>query len=214
MQNRDRWRFLQGLFLFNDQRSTANLLWRIERENEGRINFRILREFMEKNSTKRRPLVRIMADCLMPNHYHLIVEELQQGGITRFMHKSGTGYTMYFNKKHDRVGGLFQGPFKAIQVNNDDYLRNLIVYINVMNPAEFVESNLKEVGVRDIEHIMTFAKEFLWSTNQEYLGIRDSPIIDKGVASTLFRTEKEYEDFVRMVLLEKKVDTISHLLLE
>lgn len=214
MQDRDRWRFLQGLFLFNDERTTANLLWRIERENEGRINFRILREFVEKNSADRKPLVRIMADCLMPNHYHLLLEELVEGGVTKFMHKLGTGYTVYFNKKYERVGGLFQGSFKAIQVDNDEYLQNLIVYVNVINPAELIEPGLKEEGVKDVERIMNFTKEFPWSTNQEYLELRNSPIIDKGFANTLFRTAREYEDFARMVLLTKKVDTITHLLLE
>lgn len=214
MEDGDRWRFLQGLFLFNDERSTANLLWRIERENSGRMNFRILREFVEKNSADRKPLVRIMTDCLMPNHYHLILEEFVDGGITKFMHKLGTGYTVYFNKKYERVGGLFQGPFQAIRVDSDEYLRNLIVYVNVINPAELVEANLKEEGVKDIENVMEFAREFPWSTNQEYLGLRNSPIIDKGVASTLFTTADDYEDFVRMVLVTKKVETISHLLLE
>ena len=214
VQDGDRWRFLQGLFLFNDGRSTSNLLWRIERENRGRMNFRILREFVEKRSAERKPLVRIMADCLMPNHYHLILEELQQGGISKFMHRFGTGYTMYFNKKYDRVGGLFQGTFKAVQVDTDEYLQNLLVYVNVINPGQLIEPNLKEEGVKDVENVMQFAKVYSWSTQQEYLGERDSPIIDKGVASTLFNTANEYEDFVRMVLLTNKVDTINHLLIE
>ena len=208
MHDRDRWRFLQGLFLFNDERATANLLWRIERENEGKINFRILREFMEKNTAEHLPLVRIIADCLMPNHFHLILEELLENGITKFMHKLGTGYAMYFNKKYERVGSLFQGRFKALHVDNDDYLKNLLVYINVINPAELIEPKLKEEGVKDIENVMNFAKDFGWSTHQEYLGLRDSPIVDKGMANTLFTTPAEYEDFVRMVLLTKKVDTI------
>ncbi len=208
MQDRDRWRFLQGLFLFNDERATANLLWRIEREHEGRINFRILREFMEKNSVERQPLVRIIADCLMPNHFHLILEELVEKGITKFMHKLGTGYAMYFNKKYERVGSLFQGRFKAVRVGDDDYLKNLLVYINVVNPAELLEPGLKEEGLKDVEAVMNFAKDFGWSTNQEYLGLRDSPIVDKGVVSTLFASPAEYEDFVRMVLLTKKVDSI------
>lgn len=109
-----------------------------------------------------------MADCLMPNHYHLVLEELVDGGVTRFMHKLGTGYTMYFNKKYDRVGSLFQGTFKAVQVDTDEYLQNLLVYVNVVNPGELIEPNLKEKGVKDVEKIMPFAKLFPWST---HLGI-------------------------------------------
>ncbi|MEK7542093.1 MAG: transposase [Patescibacteria group bacterium] len=214
LKDGDRWRFLQGLFLFNDKKSTANLLWRIERENQGKINFRILREFVEKNSANRKPLVRIMADCLMLNHYHLILEELVDGGITKFMHKLGTGYTMYFNKKYERVGGLFQGTFKAVLVDNDEYLRNLIAYINVINPAELIEPGLKEEGIKHVEKVMAFADKFIWSTHQEYLEQRDSPLIDKGEAGTLFQSPGEYVEFIRMVLLNKKRDnTINHLIL-
>ena len=208
VDDRDRWRFVQGLFLFNDERAKANLLWRIERENAGRINFRILREFMEKDEADRKPLVRIIADCLMPNHFHLILEELVDNGISKFMHKLGTGFAMYFNKRYERVGSLFQGRFKAVHVDNDAYLKNLLVYVNVVNPAEFIEPNFKEEGLKDIESVMSFTKNFVWSTNQEYLGLRDSPIVDKGIVSTLFPTPAEYEDFVRTVLLTKKVDTI------
>ena len=208
VDDRDRWRFVQGLFLFNDERAKANLLWRIERENAGRINFRILREFMEKNEADRKPLVRIIADCLMPNHFHLILEELADNGISKFMHKLGTGFAMYFNKRYERVGSLFQGRFKAVHVDNDAYLKNLLVYVNVINPAELIEPNFKEEGLKDIESVMSFTKNFVWSTNQEYLGLRDSPIVDKGIVSTLFPTPAEYEDFVRTVLLTKKVDTI------
>ena len=214
VQDGDRWRFLQGLFLFNDGRSTSNLLWRIERENRGRMNFRILREFVEKRSAERKPLVRIMAACLMPNHYHLILEELQQGGISKFMHRFGTGYTMYFNKKYDRVGGLFQGPFKAVQVDTDEYLQNLLVYVNVINPGQLIEPNLKEEGVKDVEKIMQFAKAYPWSTHQEYLGIRESPIIDKGVAHSLFPSGAKYKEFVENALLTRKINTIEHLMLE
>ena len=210
----DRWRFLQALLLFNREKSPFNLLWKLEREHQGRMNFRILKEFLERNSKQEVPLVRIMADCLMPNHYHLILEELQEGGIIKFMHKLGTGYTMYFNKKYDRVGGLFQGTFKAVQVDTDEYLQNLLVYVNVINPGQLIEPNLKEEGVKDVEKIMQFAKAYPWSTHQEYLGIRESPIIDKGVAHSLFPSGAKYKEFVENALLTRKINTIEHLMLE
>lgn len=214
LQDADRWRFLQALLLFNQEKSPFNLLWKLEQEHKGRMNFRILKEFLERNSEQKSPLVRIMADCLMPNHYHLILEELMRGGVTKFMHKLGTGYTMYFNKKYDRVGGLFQGTFKAVQVDTDEYLQNLLVYVNVINPGQLIEPNLKEEGVRDIERIMQFAKAYPWSTHQEYLGERSSPIIDKGVADSLFPDPPQYKEFVENSLLSRKMNIIEHLMLE
>lgn len=198
----DRWRFLQGLFLFNDEKATANLLWQMEKTRGG-VTFGILRDFLKTQSEKRNPLVRILADCLMPNHYHLLVEEIKEDGISKFMHKLGTGYTKYFNNKYARVGSLYQGTFKATLVNDEKYLQYLLAYINVINPGELIEPNLKEKGVESVEKVMQFAKEYQWSTNLEYLNERNSIIIQKGLLNRLFPDVNTYQDFIRSVLLEK-----------
>jgi len=209
----DRWRFLQGLFLFNDERTTANLLWQMERDR-GKVTFGVLKDFFEKEKRIRDPLVRILADCLMPNHFHLLIEEIKEGGISRFMHKLGVGYTKYFNNKYKRVGSLLQGTFKAAFVDNERYLQYLLVYINVLNPGELIEPNLKENGVQDIEKIMQFAEEYQWSTNPEYLNKRDSIIIEKGLLGEIFPDPEEYRRFARDILKSRKFEEIRHLTLE
>jgi len=210
----DMWRFLQGMFLFNDINSSFGVLFEIERKNKGMINFNLLRKFIYENKTNREPLVRIMADCLMPNHYHLIIEEIQNGGISRFMHKLGTGYVNYFNKKNNRVGSLFQGRFKAVVVKNDTQLQYLLAYINVINPGQLIEPELKEKGVVNIEKVMDFAKKYSFSTNPDYLGIRDSIIIDKGIFKEFFPTLESYERFIREFLEGRKYIEINNFLLE
>ena len=210
----DKWRFLQGLYLFNDENSSSHILYNIERENKGRINFVLLRNFINNNSTDRNPLVRIMAICLMPNHYHLLVEELQEGGISCFMQKLGTGYVCFFNKKYNRVGPLFQGRFKAIEITNDSQLQYILAYINVINPAQLIEPNFKETGTNNTEKIFDFAKKYSWSTNPDYLGIRESIIIDKGVFKDFFPTSQKYEEFIKNILVSKKHNTANSLLLE
>lgn len=210
----DRWRFLQGLCLFNDVESSAKVLWELENRREG-ANLRTIRKFLEQERRKREPLVRIMADCLMPNHYHLLVEQLVDEGISRFMQKLGTGYVKYFNQKHEkRVGGLFQGRFKAVLVEEELYLRHLLVYINAVNPAELVEPKLKEEGIKDVEKVSKFVDNYVWGTHPEYLQTRDSFIIDKGILGELFPDPKYYRNFVQDSLLEKKYHTIDHLSLE
>ncbi len=134
MNDSDRWRFLQGLYLFNDENSSFRLLWNLENREKG-LNFKTIKDFLKNNLTERIPLVEIMADCLMTNHFHLILKEIKKNGISRFMHKLGTGYAKYFNEKYDRVGGLFQGRFKAVLIEKDLYLQCLLVYINVLNPG-------------------------------------------------------------------------------
>ncbi len=209
----DKWRFLQGLFLFNDETTTSQLLWKLERER-GKVTFGVLRDFLKTKGEPREPLVRILADCLMPNHYHFLLEEIKDDGISRFMHKLGTGYTEYFNNKYNRVGSLFQGPFKATLIDNEKYLQYLLVYINVVNPGELIEPNLKEEGVRDMKKIMQFTEEYLWSTNQEYLNKRNSIIIEKGLLGELFSDPDYYKEFAKSVLIDKKFDEIKKFVLE
>src|SRR3989344_3757415 len=68
------------------------------------------------------PIVNIVAYCLMPNHFHLMLQERVDKGISRFMQKVITGYTMYFNKRNERTGVLFQGKFKATHANQENFL--------------------------------------------------------------------------------------------
>ncbi len=100
--DRDKWRFLQGIFLFNDENSSFRILHEIEEKNKGKINFLLLKNFVDSHRNNRKPLVKILADCLMRNHFHLLIKQLQENGISRFMHKLGVGYTKYFNIKYDR----------------------------------------------------------------------------------------------------------------
>lgn len=213
LNDSDKWRFLQGMYLFNDESSTSNLLFRLERD-KGAANFKTIKEFIRENPAQRKPLVKIMADCLMPNHFHLILEEIKEGGISNFMHKLGVGYVNYFNKKNNRVGGLFQGPFKAVPVEEDLYLKYLLIYLNVVNPGQFIEPELKEKGVQNIEEILRYAESYPWSTHQDYLKRRDSLIINKGLLGEIFNDTLNYDQFSRDVVLSKKFDAIKNLLLE
>lgn len=210
MEEADDWRCLQGLCLFNDEKNSNNILWQLEK-SRGRISLKILKNYIIKED--RKPIVRILAYCLMPNHYHLLIEELQEGGITKFMHKFG-GYTFYFNKKYQRSGSLFEGPFGAVLVENETQLQYLLIYINVINPGQLVEPNLKKEGIRDIGAVIKVADEYPWGTHQEYSGKRGSIIIDKGVLGEIFPTPEKYRDFVKQVLLDKKYQKITHLTLE
>jgi len=210
----DKWRFLQGMFLFNDENSSFNTLFQIEKENEGRINFNLLKEFINKNKENRKPLVRIMADCLMSNHFHLLIEEIEENGISRFMHKLGTGYVKYFNKKYDRVGSLFQGSFKAIAIENDIQLQYILAYINVINPGQLIEPELKERGIINIDKIIKFAENYSFGTNPDYLGLRDSIIIDKGIFKEFFLDPEKYREFIRDVLLSKKFELVNSYMFE
>ncbi|MFA5773187.1 MAG: transposase [Candidatus Paceibacterota bacterium] len=76
------------------------------------------------------PLVEIIGYCLNPNHFHFILRQSNDNGITKFMHKLLGGYTSYFNIKNSRSGSLFQGTFKSQTITNEDYFNKLIGYVN------------------------------------------------------------------------------------
>ena len=76
-------------------------------------------------------LVNIVAYCLNPNHYHFILEQVADGGISEFMKRLSGGYTWYFNNKYERTGALFGGRFKSVHVDSDVYLKHLSAYVNL-----------------------------------------------------------------------------------
>jgi REP element-mobilizing transposase RayT len=80
-----------------------------------------------------KPLVKIVCYCLNPNHFHMILEQVEDNGIEKFMHRLGTGYTKYFNNKYKRNGSLFQGPFKSVLIESNEQLLHTSVYVNLNN---------------------------------------------------------------------------------
>ncbi len=83
--------------------------------------------------------IKLVAYCLMPNHFHLLLQQKEQGAMKSFMQSLLTRYSMYFNKRYKRVGSLFQGIYKAVLVGNDNYLLHLSRYIH-LNPSEYAKS--------------------------------------------------------------------------
>lgn len=80
--------------------------------------------------TKSKKIVNIISYCLNPNHFHFLIERLEDCGISEFMKKLSGGYSYYFNNKREMSGALFQGNFKVIHVANNNYLLNLSAYVN------------------------------------------------------------------------------------
>lgn len=114
------------------------------------------------------PLVAIGAFCLMPNHFHLLLTPSVEGGISKFMLKLQTGYSMYFNTKNNRTGALFQGPFKSEHADEDGYLKYLFSYIH-LNPAKLKDRNWKENIKTNNMRLRSFVEQYSFSSLPEYL---------------------------------------------
>jgi len=116
--------------------------------------------------------VKLLAYALMPNHFHLLLYQETEHGITRFMKRVIGAYVKYFNGKYDRVGPLFQGRFKAAKIESDEYLLHLSRYIH-LNPLELAPRGLDGQGLYD------WLTRFEYSSYPAYLGSKDINWVDK-----------------------------------
>lgn len=149
LKGNDYQRFLNGLIIFNDKK---------------RIGVR----FTEAEPQGNEKLVRIFAYCLMPNHFHLLLQQVVDNGISKFLHKLQTGYTMYFNKKYQRSGVLLQGPFCDKRVKDDSYLLHLSRYIH-LNPIETFTASTS-----DKTELHRLLIGYQWSSYEQYVNDESS----------------------------------------
>lgn len=143
-------------------------------------------------------LVDIGAHCLMPNHFHLLIREKIENGISVFLGKLATAYSMYFNKKNERTGKLFEGVFRAVHIDNDEYLKYLFAYIH-LNPVKLIDPTWKEKGISDNEKAKKHLLEHKYSSYHDYIGAisrEESLIINKNVFPKYFEDFKEFKIFI------------------
>jgi len=155
---RDYHRFLELLYLANDE-------FPLRHDSMG------IRKFEEVlNIPRGKKLVTIGAFCLMPNHFHLVLREVSEGGITAFMRKIGTAYTLYFNSRHDRVGNLFLKPFQSRHASTtDNSFQHLISYVHC-SPAMLYEPQWKTRHVVDPQFLGERMAEYPYSSFSAHTG--------------------------------------------
>ena len=184
LEQRDYFRFLAGIYHFNDTNFKPD-------------NFDFDYQGLTLVSKLRNELADIVCWCLMPNHYHMVLCERSEGGITKFMRRLGTGYTMYINKKYGRSGHIFQGAFKAKHINKDVYLQHAIRYIH-LNPLELYDPNWKEGGLKYNEESKNFVMKYKWSSLNDYLDNSVFPQVLAYTTKEIIHTQKpeQYLDFL------------------
>ncbi|MBI3337267.1 MAG: transposase [Candidatus Staskawiczbacteria bacterium] len=147
---------------------------------------------------KGEPLISIGAWCLMPNHFHLLIKQEIDGGITRFMRKVGVGYSMFFNIKYQRSGSLFGGLFKSKLIRDDDnYMRQLFGYIHI-NSLDIEFPGWKDEIKKAPNDMKKFLAVYPYSSYLDYIR-RDR--IEKNIISQenfpdYFRDNQSFKDFV------------------
>ena len=152
-------------------------------------------------------LVEIICYCLNPNHYHFVLKQIADKGISKFMHKLEMGYAKYFNAKYDRSGSLFQGEFKDAHIDTNEYLLWLSGYVN---GNDRIHNTTRSV------HLDTSCR-WQYSSYPDYLGLRNGTLCNQEEMKIIldqFPNAKEYEKFVEMVIKEsrKRKDVEKYLL--
>ncbi len=141
----------------------------------------------------------LLCYCLMPNHLHLLIKQKNEKDIIEFMKCLITTYSMYFNRKYDRVGHLFQGRYKAVLVDNDNYLLHLSRYIH-LNPVleNPVEGQTLDKG--KIQKITNYP----YSSYLNYLGKKNTSWVKQEFILDYF------EDNKKDILLDKNKTKFSY----
>ena len=178
-------RFLLSMNLLNDSKDGLMIAWRDYKENNP---FAKVDEFLKLRFRERDPLVEIIAYCLNPNHYHFILKQVAEKGIEKFLHKIGVSHTKYYNEKYKRTGSLFQGVFKSILINSNDYLLYLSVYVNKNNFIHGYNNN----------------DSWPYTSLHDYLKNKESNLTHKNIITEQFRNIDEYKDFLEANALHIK----------
>jgi putative transposase len=129
-------RFVQCLDMFNDTELSGSIY---------ALSF-------DPKRIRGKKLVDLIAYCLNPNHFHLVLQQRTKDGISKFMHRLSGGYAWYFNSKYKRTGSLWEGRFKAKHISENNYLLHVSAYVNLNNrvhqlsgrAAKFVRSSWTE----------------------------------------------------------------------
>ena len=165
LDKKDYDRFLALLYILNqeDHFHVSNFL------NKGQKN--ILDLYKQERG---QPLVSILAYSLMPNHFHLVVQEIIEGGISTFMMKLLTACSMYFNTKYERSGSLFVHPFRSEHIGDDAYFRYLFAYVH-LNCIELFEKGWKENGIKNQKRAKEFLENYRYSSYQDLSLLTNRP---------------------------------------
>jgi len=187
----DKWdyiRFLQSMREFNQAEPVGSLYVQQELKRKEKLKNKAPGTFKRLPEPKRKLLVNVICYSLLSNHFHFMLKQVTDKGISKFMHKVSMGYTNYFNFKNNRSGYLFQGRYRAIHIKSDGHLFQLSGYIN---------------GNAEI-HKITKAENWPWSSYLDYVGLRQGTLCKKQEILNEFKNINEYKNLIKIIIKESK----------
>jgi len=181
-------RFLESVFLFNDAffvRPTK-LFDRV-----------MALSFAEHFDFERQHFVDVCAYTVIPNHFHIQVKQVRDGGISKLLHKLDMGYSKYFNYRIDRTGTLYEGKFQAVHVANDEYLKFLPVYIH-LNVLDLYGIPWRDGLVEDWDKALELLASYRWTSHGVYIGKKQYlPIVKEETIRDFYADAEDYLSHIR-----------------
>lgn len=191
---RDVDRFFQGMEEFNAVEPIGSIF-----ENSFRKN-KLGNSTSKQSKQTKDSLVRFIAFCVNPNHYHFLLEQVVDGGISSFMKRLSGGYTKYFNERYHRTGVLFQGRFKAVHIDSNEYLLHLSAYINLNDQVHQLGNSTSKLTSKLVKSRSSWG---------EYVGRNGENFCKKEIILKQFKNKNLYNTFAQDALqniIERKAD--------
>lgn len=197
LNNKDYQRTANTLFYYRNRKLPMRYSKFLEKSYDERL--RIFKELSKQEDF----LIEIMAYCFMPNHFHLLLRQIVDDGISKFLSKFTNSYTRYFNTKRKRNGPLFQGKFKAVRIETDEQLLHVSRYIHLNPYTSFI--------VKEIDDLVNY----IYSSFPEYLGKAKVNSCHKEDILGQFKNIQVYKKFVfNQADYQRELQNIRHLMLE
>lgn len=160
-------------------------------------------QFDEDFLINSKPILNIIAYCIMPNHFHFLLQPVIKNGISDFMRNVQNSYSKYYNTKYERTGSLFQSMFKAVRIETNEQLLHVCRYIH-LNPVT--------AYLLEIDRLV----EYPWSSFRNYLlDSQNESFVSPELVLDQFKSREIYKKFVfDQEDYQRKLDGIRHLVLE
>jgi len=130
-------------------------------------------------------------------HVHLLVKQIKDKGVSKFMSKIGTGYGGYFNRKYNRQGHVFQNRFYAVRIKTDDQLKTVFAYIHT-NPLSTIYPKWKEIRIKNSDKAIKLLESYKWSSCLDYIGVKNFPSVTERIfIIELMGGEQECKEFIK-----------------
>ena len=204
LDSQDYVRFVHNLFEFNDIAPSLGS----DRRNIGDTNVGPRRSYIRKR------LVKIHGWCFMKDHYHLLVSELTEGGLVKFMTKINVGYAKYYNERYERHGHLFQGKTKKIRIEHEAHFLYILHYLH-LNPLDYLSGTQEwrerdKSTIKNAQKALGYLDTYRWSSYLDYCGKKNfSSILSKDLFGDAFGNyQKALKEYLKDAEMSSAIDPL------